>query len=428
MILTFLTILCGAFLTLAQAADDAADWPEVLTLAEAAKYLRLDSAELEKLALRKVVPGRRIGTQWRFNRAALLAWLNGDWELIVTAVSPTIDDRTAESDVVLSVPGGAVPMTDETIAQVTATGTTLTRAEASPTDEKVSSESIVETPAPDEKAPEEPIGEAPKERTAEDVFLRGQRVLLRPGEVVLDTGLFYAESNSRGLALFNDNTELATFEAETRTAFLLARYGLFDETELFASTAYLDQDFDVFVGNQRLAGSSDSRFDDVRVGGRRTVLREGIGRPDVILTLTGRVRSDDGKSSYSAGGGIALVKSLDPVVLFANTNYLHNFSQDFGDVIRLEPEDRIDATLGYAYSLNDTITLSSAVSGLFLSETEFDNVTFRRQNLFSLQFGLTSWLAKGLYIEPSVSFGLNNGLTAGNSFVIGTTLAYTFDP
>ena len=165
----------------------------------------------------------------------------------------------------------------------------------------------------------------------------------------------------------------------------------------------------------------------MRVGGRHTVLREGMGRPDVIVSLTGRVRTDDGNNSYSAGGGIALVKSLDPVVLFANTNYLHNFSQDFADETRLEPEDRIDATFGYAYSLNDTITLSSAVSGLFLSETEFDNVTFRRQNLFSLQFGLTSWLAEGLYIEPSVSFGLNNGL-AGNSFVIGATLAYTFDP
>ncbi len=47
----------------------------------------------------------------------------------------------------------------------------------------------------------------------------------------------------------------------------------------------------------------------------------------------------------------------------------------------------------------------------------------REQELFSLQFGLTSWLAKGLYIEPTVSFGLNG---PGDSFALGVTVPYTF--
>ena len=32
------------------------------------------------------------------------------------------------------------------------------------------------------------------------------------------------------------------------------------------------------------------------------------------------------------GGGIALVKTIDPVALFANVNYRHTFSRDFSDV------------------------------------------------------------------------------------------------
>ncbi len=123
------------------------------------------------------------------------------------------------------------------------------------------------------------------------------------------------------------------------------------------------------------------------------------------------------------GGGLALVKSIDPVVLFASANYRHTFSRDFADVTRLEPEDRLDATFGYALALNDTLTLSAAVSGLFTWETTFDNAKLRDQESFSLQFALTSWLAKGLYIEPSVSFGLNG---PGDSFAIGVTLPYTF--
>ena len=57
------------------------------------------------------------------------------------------------------------------------------------------------------------------------------------------------------------------------------------------------------------------------------------------------------------------------------------------------------------------------------SETDFDDATLRSQELFSLNFGLTSWLAKGLYIEPTVSFGLNG---PGDSFALGVTLPYTF--
>ncbi len=250
-------------------------------------------------------------------------------------------------------------------------------------------------------------------------------MLIAPGEVVLDVGMFYSESDNQQLVLVNGGIGLATIETETLTGFLFGRYGLFEETEIFASTTYRDQDSDVFVGSERVSGSHRSEFGDVRVGVRRTVLREGVGRPDVILTLDGRIPTDDDDSSYAVGGGVALVKSIDPVVLFANTNYLHTFSQDFDDVTRLEAEDRVGATLGYAYALNDTITLSTAVDALFLSETDFDNATLRSQELFSLQFGLTSWLAKGLYIEPTVSFGLNG---PGDSFAVGVTLPYSFTP
>lgn len=51
------------------------DTPEVLTLEEAATLLRVKDAELSEAVERGDVPGRRIGTQWRFSRAALLAWL-----------------------------------------------------------------------------------------------------------------------------------------------------------------------------------------------------------------------------------------------------------------------------------------------------------------------------------------------------------------
>ena len=47
--------------------------PAVLTLHEAARFLRIGSGELERLVRRNEVPALRIGTHWRFDRVALLA-------------------------------------------------------------------------------------------------------------------------------------------------------------------------------------------------------------------------------------------------------------------------------------------------------------------------------------------------------------------
>ena len=52
-----------------------ASTPEVLTLEEAARLLRTEPGEIEALAGDGAIPGRLIGGQWRFSRAALLAWL-----------------------------------------------------------------------------------------------------------------------------------------------------------------------------------------------------------------------------------------------------------------------------------------------------------------------------------------------------------------
>lgn len=48
---------------------------EVLTLAEAAAYLRLGEEETRQAAERQELPGRLIAGQWRFHRQALADWL-----------------------------------------------------------------------------------------------------------------------------------------------------------------------------------------------------------------------------------------------------------------------------------------------------------------------------------------------------------------
>jgi excisionase family DNA binding protein len=49
---------------------------DVLTLTEAAAYLRLSEEQVAELAESQDLPGRRIGTEWRFLRSAIQNWLS----------------------------------------------------------------------------------------------------------------------------------------------------------------------------------------------------------------------------------------------------------------------------------------------------------------------------------------------------------------
>jgi len=49
---------------------------EVLTLAEAAAYLRLPEEEVVRLAQTQDLPGRLAGAEWRFLKAAIQQWLS----------------------------------------------------------------------------------------------------------------------------------------------------------------------------------------------------------------------------------------------------------------------------------------------------------------------------------------------------------------
>src|SRR5437868_6578841 len=60
---------------------------EVLTLAESAAYLRLPESEVVRLVHSQGLPGRLIGGEWRFLKAAIQHWLSTG--------SPTPETRQA---------------------------------------------------------------------------------------------------------------------------------------------------------------------------------------------------------------------------------------------------------------------------------------------------------------------------------------------
>lgn len=63
--------------TTTQQTSPSAPLPEVLTLKEAAEYLRVSESDVVDLATKHQLPGRKIGGAWRFLRRGMAEWLLG---------------------------------------------------------------------------------------------------------------------------------------------------------------------------------------------------------------------------------------------------------------------------------------------------------------------------------------------------------------
>lgn len=377
------------------------DPPEVMTANEAALLLRVEESKLRDLASTGEVPGRLVGNQWRFSRAALLGWLAGYRQGLAAAedklaglASPS--DRIAamrplDARGAAAVVGGGLSGPGQATQQVSA-------------------------PVSDV-----PIGTAPKGRTASEVFLRDQRILLAPKELTVDFGLFYSRNDDLILGTTGDVPMLGLVESDTVGGVLVGRYAVARDTEVFARTSYQERREKIIANGQSAGSRSRNDLGDIGLGIRHTVVHEGPGRPDVILMVEGSVPT--GRSSFGLGGGVTLVKSFDPSVLFGSLEYRHTFSRDFEDITRLQVRDRIDAQVGYAFALNDTVILNAALSGVFSLKTTFPNAVFRQNEIFSLRTGLTARVSRRLFVQPSVSYRLNG---PGNGVVLGLNFPYTF--
>jgi excisionase family DNA binding protein len=363
----------------------------VLTVDEAATMLRIDAKAITQLADRGTLPGRRVGADWRFSCTALLEWLAGD-------------RRSAE-------PIAPVPIATSDLTAIAGTGS----------GERQAGSSAEAADSRTSEPQDRPVGEAPQERKAEEIFLRGQRVLLGPGDVVVDFGQFYGRRDDQVLALVDSSAGLANARQEVFTTLLQVRVGVFNETELFAGATFNRLESRLSFGSTELASDSQDELSGATLGVRRTIMREGVRRPSAILSFSGHVPRGD--RPYLVGVGVVLVKSVDPAALFFNVNYLRAVKEGSSEVT-LASDDSVDVSLGYALAVNDTLAVSMAVSGLFRGTVNTpDDARLREPGSFSLRFGVTSWLARGLYIEPSVSLLLSG---PSRSFAFGVTLPYAF--
>jgi excisionase family DNA binding protein len=373
---------------------------EVLTLDEAAALLRVERDIVLQLAEGDAIPARRVGTEWRFRRSALLAWLEGDPAEKAAHASPSImnDPLLAEN-------------LQKELQSVTGRGIDEQPRAASEPDSNGSRSVKANTPAAD--PPAASMGETPRTPTTEDIALRDQRVLIPPGAGTVDFGIAYGR---------NSQTLLPVIRVEQTDINLIGtlRYGLMNNLQMTLSAPAAWRSTKTFV-DASVTGTSlsssfslpDSMAQDASVSLLGVGWHESVHRPTMIWSLDSTLPF--GPGDRGVGGGMVLSKSYDPSVLFAGFTYLHGLRFNPSDSNSSIAKHNFGAQFGYTYAVNDTLALSTVFSGIYRDTHSPDGSAIPppRQN-YALQLGTTWLLGKGFFVEPGVAMQLggdNPGFT-----------------
>jgi excisionase family DNA binding protein len=59
------------------------DQPEILTMEQVAEMLQVSTRTVQRMVTDGRMPGRQVGSQWRFDRDQIRAWVRGDIEVPV---------------------------------------------------------------------------------------------------------------------------------------------------------------------------------------------------------------------------------------------------------------------------------------------------------------------------------------------------------
>ena len=365
-------------------AAEGAALAEVLDLDEAAAMLRVKPDLVRVLAETQRIPARSVGDTWRFSRIALLEWLKGE-RFAGMAIVPS------------SHPDTSIP------ASVAARITGADGARSGLVDPPTRAAQAVPAANPDPNARPSTVGERPAARTAEEIALRDQRVLLRRGDATVDVGVSYSHSEQTLVPVLR-------VEQSTAAATGTLRYGLRDDLQITSrlpsvwrrTTTYTDGT----VGPTAAAAATSEHYaGDASLSLLGVAMRESKGRPNIIWSLDSVLPTGPGDKGI--GGGIVLAKSYDPVVLIAGLSYLYGLSTDPANPRRSLAKNNVGLTFGYTYALNDTLALSGLFTGTYRTSISQNGIAIPpSREQYQLQFGMTWMLARGFYLEPAVAMRL----------------------
>ena len=157
-------------------------------------------------------------------------------------------------------------------------------------------------------------------------------------------------------------------------------------------------------------------------------LHEKGGWPNMIAHVKVKAPTGEtpslGSGVWGVKGGLIMVKSSDPVVLFSSMSYGINFPGDV-DGLSLNPGDSFEYSAGIAYALNYNLSLNSSFEQIFVGESTSNGSPPFGSRLVVANFkaGLTYALTKKLALDVSVGTGLTED---SPDLTVAVSLPYSF--
>lgn len=267
------------------------------------------------------------------------------------------------------------------------------------------------------------VDEQAAERALERTLVAGGALLLPAGQAEIEPSFSYARRESDlspalvdtgggDLALTNPNVE-----RDELTPALGLRVGLPWDSQIELSLPYnfvqQDEVIETGGGGRVTRDGWGSGLGDLRVGLAKTVLREGVVRPDLIARVTydtGTGERDDNDIALDGGfsavtGQLVALKRQDPLAFVAS-----GFFQKTFDDNNVNPGDQYGFSLGTFLAASPATSLRFQLQTTFIDDVERDGRTISNsdRNEALLVVGASSILGRGVLLDVAGGVGLTD--------------------
>jgi hypothetical protein len=275
------------------------------------------------------------------------------------------------------------------------------------------------------------------ERALERSLSRDGALLLRPGVVEIEPSLSFIRQEDSTPTLVNSGSTVLAGETKRNTnaasADLALRAGLPWDSQLEVGVPYRWRDVEnvTSVGFSSVDSSSSSAkgVGDLRIGLAKTLLREGLWRPDLVGRLTwdtGSGEASDGDVSLGGGvksfiGSLAAIKRQDPVAFVGGISYQYSQEED-----RVQLGGTTSVSFGSYIALSPQTSLQLTLSAGYQEDTKFSGRTIQGSDrvLGTLVIGGSTLVIPGTLLNLSVGVGLTND---SNDFTVTLSLPSRLD-
>lgn len=289
-----------------------------------------------------------------------------------------------------------------------------------------SPDAFEQTESKDKIPPESPPGvvtveEGAAERALSRSLTREGALLLSPGVLEVEPSVSYARKEDSTPRLFTSDSQLTAGEteinADSLTADVAVRLGLPWDSQLEIGLPYRWIEVESvnrigFVSTESTS-QSGAAFGDVRVGLAKTLLREGLWRPNLVGRITWDTNSGKlSENGLSLGGGfnefrgsLTAIKTQDPMVFVGGLSYEHSIEEE-----QFKPGPIISANLGSFIALSPETSIRFLISGAYQDESKLsgNKIIGSDRTIASFVVGGSTLLAPGTLLNISVGFGLTD--------------------